>query len=158
MVRVKGIHRTIGTKIDIALAIIVVLLLSTFIKIFLVVKTFDFILFDIDVDTRIILAVAIVLSWLGMKFVSLALMMIIAVLSMVNVVNINQAMGIWGTVFVMCAFVGFLFYLSVEPAVIEARPYYKRVINNGMRKMKEDVGELGDVVKENHVKQNTEER
>ena len=147
VVKIKGIHRTIGTVTDIALMATCILLLATCIESLLTYQTFDLVLFDVNVDTRVILVFAVILSWLGLKLVSVVCMGVIFVFAISNIVKLSEAMGKWGIIFILSAFLGVLFYLSVEPAVVEAGPFYKKVIYTGINRVHGDVMDAGQSAK-----------
>lgn len=140
IVRFKGIHRTVGSWIDIVFCVLMILLLSTFIQAILEGKTIN--LFGITkftIDPKIILPIAIILSWLGLKLVSILCIASVGVLSLFNIKALSGAMGmIWGPLYVISSFVGIMLYLSVEPVMLETVAHFKKSIIRAMDYTKND--------------------
>lgn len=141
IVRFKGIQRAVSSWIDILFCVFAVLLLSSFVKTILVAKTIRlFGLTDITINTNVILPVAIILSWLGLRTVSLVCMGGVAMIALFNITALNTAMGnIFGPLYIICSFVGIMLYLSVEPAFIETLLQIKTVVARGMHRLSDDV-------------------
>ncbi len=146
LVRFKGIQRTIGSWIDIVLCVFSVLLTSSFIRIILVIKPITiFGKKEISIDTSWILLVAIVLSWLGLKIMSVVCIVGVGAFAFFNIAQLSEAMGpVWGTVYILCSFMGILFYISIEPAFIEALPYLKKSGRNGLNYLRDDMVKAGN--------------
>lgn len=130
IVRFKGIHRTVGSWIDITFSILMILLLSTFIQTILVEKTINlFWIAELTIDAKIILPIAIILSWLGLKLVSIICIASVGILALFNITALSSAMGmIWGPLYVISSFMGIMLYLSVEPVMIETVSNLKKSI------------------------------
>lgn len=149
IVRFKGIHRAFETWWDVLLCVLIVLLLSSFIQTLLVTKNINVLgMNGISIDTSMVVFIAIILSWCGLKLVSTICMVGVGLLAMFNIMGLSNAMGpIWGPMYVICAFVGVLFYASVEPAIVEALPYIRSSIRSGIGYVKQDVMFAGNTVK-----------
>lgn len=149
IVRFKGVQRTIGSWIDIVFCFVIVILLSSFIQTILVTKTFNILLIkEVSINTKMVLPIAIILSWLGLKQVSAACIVGIGVLSFFNITALSNAMGcIYGPAYIIGAFMGILFYLSIEPALIEALPHFKKSVRSGLNCMRNDFVEAGNSAK-----------
>jgi|GEM_PF-625410 hypothetical protein len=119
VVRFKGLSRTFKSAIDIMYAILIILLLGSIIHIILVEETFTILGFiKFNVSTNVVLIIAIILSWLGVKLASYACIGFVMVIGLLNMFTLNNAMGnIWGPMYVICAFIGISLYLSNEPEV-----------------------------------------
>lgn len=145
VVRFKGIPRAFETKLDIVLCVSVILLLSSFIQTLLVTKNINILgLKEIPIDTKIVILFAIVLSWFGLKLVSAICMMGVGILAIFNIATLSNAMGnLFGPLYIISAFIGIVLYLSIEPAVIEALPYLRKSVNNGIDYLKRDFIEAG---------------
>ena len=141
VVRFKGIQRTVSSWIDILFCVFTVLLLSTFVKTILVTKTISLLgLTDITISTNVVLPVAIVLSWLGLKIVSLVCMGGVAIIALFNITALNTAMGtVFGPLYIICSFVGIMMYLSVEPAFVETLLQVRNVASRGLHRLSGDV-------------------
>ena len=141
IVRFKGIQRAVNSWIDILFCVFTILLLSTFVKTILVTKTIClFGLTDITINTNVILPVAIILSWLGLRIVSLVCMGGVAIIALFNITALNAAMGtIFGPLYIICSFIGIMMYLSVEPAFVETLLQVKNAATRGMHRLSGDV-------------------
>ena len=148
VVRIKGIPRTVSSWIDIMFSVCSVLLLSTFIKTILVTETISLLgLGEVSVSTNVILPVAIILSWLGLKIVSLACMATILVIALFNITVLNVAMGmICGPLYIICAFVGIMLYLSIEPAFIETLSQFRRTALKSLDYIGRDISHAKDKI------------
>ena len=141
VVRFKGIQRTVSSWIDILFCIFTVLLLSTFVKTILVTKTISLLgLKSITISTNIVLPVAIILSWLGLKVVSLICMGGVTIIALFNITALNTAMGtIFGPLYIICSFMGIMMYLSVEPAFVETLHQVKYTAVKGIHHLNDDI-------------------
>ena len=84
--------------------------------------------------------VAIILSWLGLKIVSLVCMGGITIFALFNMAELSAAMGaFWGPLYILCSFIGILMYLSVEPACDEALLQIKYAARKGLNHLNGDV-------------------
>lgn len=167
IVRFKGVKRTVSSYIDVLFCVFVILLLSTFIRTLMVTKTIAFPGLDsITVNTGIVIPVIVVLSWLGLKIVSLTLMIFVALVALFNVISLNEAMGnFWGSVYIICATLGLMLYLSVEPAFEESMVAIKMLSVNGLKYINKDMIEAknrvvsisSDISKKRDKKKRTQE-
>ena len=143
IVRFKGIQRTVNSWIDILFCVFSVLLLSSFVKTILVTKTISLLgITEITISTNVVLPVAIILSWLGLKIVSLTCMAGVSIIALFNITALNEAMGmICGPLYVICSFVGIMLYLSVEPAFVESLSHFKMAATKGLNYISNDVSQ-----------------
>lgn len=141
VVRFKGVQRTVLSWIDILLAIVSSLLLATFIKAILIESQISFFgICKFDINTNIILIVSVLLSWLGLKAISLVCMGVVIVCALSNITNLNAAMGfIWGPIYVICSFIGIISYIAIEPAFMESRHFVKNFTKNRINHLNNDV-------------------
>lgn len=140
VVRFKGIKRVGESWIDIVFCVLLVLVLSTFVRTILVEKNLKF--FgngEFTVDTTVLLVVATILSWFGLKVISLISMCAVTVIALFNIVSLNNAMGFFGSVYMICAFVGILLYLAVEPALPEIISQIRYTTKDGYRYLSSDI-------------------
>ncbi len=150
VIRFKGIQRTVGSKIDIIFMILLTLLLSSFVKIILCEKEFTlFKIINFSVNTNVVLIVAVILSWLGLKLVSLGCVSLVIICALGNITSLNAAMGsFWGTVYVISSFLGIVMYSSVEPAFMDIKKYIYRFTKKSINYLERDV----TVAKEHAIK------
>lgn len=147
VVRSKGIQRTFESWIDIVFCILLVFLLSSYVKAILVTKTISiFGIKVLSVNTNIFLIGAMILSWLGLKVVGILSIMVVIVCAFINICSLNEAMGLYGALYIICTLVGVLLYLYVEPVVVEAFYKYKTIIKVGKDNMRKDLLEAGNKV------------
>lgn len=161
VVRFKGIQRTIQSFVDVFLCLQIILLFSSFTEVLLYTKTIDLKLVEISIDSKIVLTIAIIMSWFGLKLVSVLCLSGVGILSLVRITELNEAMGsLWGTLYIVCAFFGILFYLSIEPAVNEMSMAIKKGVYKGKVFAKDDFEVLKKAVKplDNESKLEIEER
>ncbi len=141
VIRFKGIQRTVDSIYDILFAVVSAILFSTFIKILLFQTEISVLgIIKLSIDTNVILIVAVILSWLGLKIVSLSCIGIIVLLALGNIVGLNDAMGsIWGTIYIISSFLGIIMYASVEPAFLETRKSIYRFAKNSINRLNSDL-------------------
>ena len=137
-VRFKGIKRTIETPIDIAFAVLSILLLSSVFQLILRTKELKILGFVELPDSQKVLIITILASLLGVKLVSAICMVFIAFTTVSNLSAANEAMEFWGVIYVMCAFFGIILSLSVEPAILEAVPQIKNSFANTFKNAEKD--------------------
>ncbi len=143
VIRFKGIQRAVESKYDILFTIISTLLLSTFIKVLLFEDQIKILgIFNVSVNTNVILIAAVILSWLGLKIVSLSCIGIVVILALGNIVGLNNAMGtIWGSLYIISSFLGIIMYASIEPAFLETKSALLRFTKKSINYLSNDLGE-----------------
>lgn len=125
VIRVKGINNTFKNIPDFIISILCILVLASFIKIFLR----DSIVLTGWVGTMLkmvglnnsyfLIAIAVIFSWLGIKSIAGFMWIIIAILGMVELATAGEYMGEYiSAVFILSAFCGFIFYLKYEGKII----------------------------------------
>lgn len=145
VVRFKGIMRTMGSWVDIGFCIMFPLLLSTFIRTLMGTTSISVLgMFEIPIDTSVVFPVALILSWFGLKMMSVICITTIGILAIFNITALSESMGaIWGPLYVICAFISILLYCSVEPAIVEGLPHFGRTLGQGISNAKQDFVEAG---------------
>jgi len=125
VIRVKGINNTFKNVPDFIISILCILVLASFIKIFLrdsVVLTgwVGMMLKMVGLNNSyLLIAGAVIFSWLGIKIIAGVVWIIIAILGMVELATAGEYMGEYiSVVFVLSAFCGFIFYLKYEGKII----------------------------------------
>lgn len=142
VIRFKGIKRTVESKYDILFTIVSTLLLSTFIKALLFEQQISLLFFKVPVNTNVILIIAVIMSWLGLKIVSLSCIGILVILALGNIVGLNNAMGpLWGTVYVLSSFLGVIMYASVEPVFLESTSSFFRFAKKNINHLNNDLSQ-----------------
>lgn len=147
VMRFKGIQRTVQSKIDILFAIVSVILLSTFIRILLLETDISLLggIIKIPINTYIVLIVAAILSWLGLKLVSLTSIGLVIILALGNIVGLNDAMGaLWGTIYVISSFLGIIMYASIEPAFMEIKSNFYHFTKRSINHLNDDLLQAKD--------------
>lgn len=141
VIRFKGVQRTVSSWIDIVYCVFNVLLMSSFIRTILSSSSLNILgLFSINIDTNILLIIAIAFSWLGLKFVSLSCIAGISIFALLNISALNLAMGhIYGPIYIISSFIGILFYLSIEPALSEMTNNFKNFTQKSIYKINDDL-------------------
>lgn len=149
IIRVKGIQKTVGSWIDIVFCIMNILLFSSFIKVMLAEKFIMlFGVIKVPIDTNMILLAVILLSWVGLKLLSVVCMGIVIILSVSNLSLLGDAMGsIYGPMYIICAFVGLLLYLNIEPVFFDILSNIGKTAKKGFDYMRKDFAIAGNEVK-----------
>ena len=125
VIRVKGINNTFKNIPDFIISILCILVLASFIKIFLrdsIVLTgwvgMMLKMFGLN-NSYFLIAGAVIFSWLGIRTIAGVVWIIIAILGMVELATAGEYMGEYiSVVFVLSAFCGFIFYLKYEGKII----------------------------------------
>lgn len=125
VIRVKGINNTFKNIPDFIISILCILVLASFIKIFLrdsIVLTgwVGTMLKMLGLNNSYILITgAVIFSWLGIRGIAGFMWIIIAILGMVELATAGEYMGEYiSAVFILSAFCGFIFYLKYEGKII----------------------------------------
>lgn len=125
VIRVKGINNTFKNIPDFIISILCILVLASFIKIFLrdsIVLTgwVGAMLKMLGLNNSYILITgAVIFSWLGIRGIAGFMWIIIAILGMVELATAGEYMGEYiSVVFILSAFCGFIFYLKYEGKII----------------------------------------
>lgn len=162
VIRIKGVERTLGSWIDVVYCLLNILLLASFIKIILFNDELSFLgFFNIPIDSTYLMIGALVLSWLGLKLVSVICMGLVCILALFNINLLNEAMGsLWGIVYVLCSFFGILIYFRNEPAIYELKQGTKSITSRGMNYIDNDLHEAHTQAShfENHIKDKLEKK
>lgn len=144
VIRIKGLQR-MTEYTDLAFMVLSILLFSSFIQCILLNSTFKIVIWEVPIDCRLLLIASMLLSWLGMKLLSVGCMLVIVVCAFFKILVLNEAMGnLWGPAYVICAAVGIITYLMVEPAVQEMLPYYQNCAQRAMMGWKTDASNAGN--------------
>lgn len=143
VIRFKGLQR-MSDCTDWIFFILSVLLLSSFIQSILSSREFQIPIIRTYIDCRMLFVLAMILSWLGLKILSVGCMAFIVLCGFFKIISLNVAMGnIWGTVYAMGAAVGIILYLVIEPAIQEMLPYYHKCAQRTFMGMKDNIYEAG---------------
>ena len=125
VIRVKGINNTFKNVTDFIVSILCILVLASFIKMFLadsVISTgwIGIILNKIGLNNSyFLIAGAVLFSWLGIRAIAGFMWIIIAILGMVELATAGEYMGEYvSAIFILSAFSGFVFYLKYEGKLI----------------------------------------
>ena len=125
IIRVKGINNTFKSIPDFIISILCILVLASFIKIFLrdsIVLTgwVGTMLKMLGLNNSYLLITGtVIFSWLGIRGIAGFMWIIIAILGMVELATAGEYMGEYiSAVFILSAFCGFIFYLKYEGKII----------------------------------------
>ena len=120
--------------------VLITLLFASFIKAIIITKTIHIPgLPEFTLSTNVILPVVLFLSWLGLKGVSLACMGLISVTALYNIATLNNAMGNWGPIYLLCAVVGIILYMYAEPTFQESMYRFRNITARGLNSVKSDI-------------------
>ena len=144
VVRIKGLKNVLESIREIVVCILVLMLLASLVQIFLGTNEFKILGKELfSFDSKMLLIVAILLSWLGVKFVSVISLGLVVVCALIKLSIVSEAMGIWGIVYVLSGFIGIILYLKTEPLVVAAWPFYRKSLNAQISYLKNDISEAG---------------
>ena len=125
IIRVKGISNTFKNIPDFIISILCILVLASFIKIFLrdsltLTGWIGMILKNTGLNNSyLLIAGAVIFSWLGIKSIAGYIWIIIAILGMLELATAGEYMGEYiSAVFILSSFCGFVFYLKYEGKII----------------------------------------
>lgn len=125
VIRVKGLKNTFKNGLDTIISILFIFVLGSFIKVFArdsvdTTGIISSILKKIGFGNNYLLILAaVVVSWIGMRQVSGFIWVAVILLGTVELFTMGDYMGTFKSVlFIMSAFIGFIFYLKYEGAVI----------------------------------------
>jgi len=142
VVRFKGIKKICDNISEIFLIVTLILLVSSVIKILL--QNVEFKIFGLkiwDIDTTTVLELAGILSWCGMKLVSVICLAAVVAAALSNISLVSEVMGIFGAVYVLFAFVGILLFFYSDPNLMNVFPHYKKSIYNSTNYLKNEYQE-----------------
>jgi len=142
VVRFKGIKKICDNISEIFLIVTLILLVSSVIKILL--QNVEFKIFGLkiwDIDTTTVLVLAGILSWCGMKLVSVICLAAVVAAALSNISLVSEVMGIFGAVYVLFAFVGILLFFYSDPNLMNVFPHYKKSIYNSTNYLKNEYQE-----------------
>ncbi|MGP1438902.1 MAG: hypothetical protein ACTTKH_07510 [Treponema sp.] len=139
VIRVKGISNTFKNIPDFIISILCILVLGSFIKIFLAdsVVSVGWVGWALEKmglnNSHLLIAIAIIFSWIGIKSIAGFMWIIIAILGMVELATAGEYMGEYiSAVFILSSFCGFIFYLKYEG----------KIVINSFSKMASNVGKM----------------
>lgn len=148
VVRFKGVHRIVTSENDIALCLCVILLFASFVQtilaedITLIPKTL--LTKELSIDSYHLLFATILLSWIGVKIVSAACFLLVAIAAFSSIMSLSDAMGsLFGPLYILSSFFGLLFYISVEPAASEALYHIKASARAAKKYVENDFHQAG---------------
>lgn len=147
ILRFKGFKTMIESWVDLGYCIVIPFLFSTFVRVLFVSDKIG--IFGFEVDASMLFPIAIVLSLLGVKVMSVLSMGAIFILALFNMTKLNESMGaIWGPAYAICSFVGILLYCSIEPAFRKGFLHFAENLKYGIQHEEQDFVEASDSVKQ----------
>lgn len=151
VIRVKGISNTFKNIPDFVISILCILVLASFIKIFLrdsIVSSglLGMILKMLGLNNSyLLIAGAVIFSWLGIKIIAGVMWIIIAMLGMIELATAGEYMGEYISVlFILSSFCGFIFYLKYEGKVIINS--FANITKNVTRHVMVDINETKNAI------------
>lgn len=143
IIRLKGLANSFKSPSDTILSLLTVLFCASFLSYFCGDTTIDFPgpVKDLYIPGKTLLLIAIAASWLGISAVAGFIWIFLFILSAVRIAEGDTAMGIWGAVYILSAFVGIILQLkqqnagfraSLQQDFISASARMKRQVVNDM--------------------------
>jgi len=100
--KIRMLSNSYETTLTIIMTVLNILLCASFLSIF--VGDVNWTIFTID--SRIFLMIAIIFSWVGMRSVAGFVWIILFCFSLFRMIQVDEAMGNWGVVYIIAAFLG----------------------------------------------------
>jgi len=118
VLRVKGLQNSFNSLKATVLSILTIFLCSSFLNFFIGDMKFRLppLIKELVIPGKIILAVAFLLSWLGVAFIAKIAWVVLFVFAAIQIMIGDAAMGFWGNVYVITAFLGIVFQLKRQGA------------------------------------------
>lgn len=140
IIRFKGLKEIFCSWYDLIYCVLILLFVSSLIRCVLVTSEINLLwIFNIKIDTNLILICGLVLSWLGVKIVSTVCFIIVGLFAVLSTIKLNVAMGnLWGTVYVISSFVGLCMYLANDPDLMLMTKALKSTVNNSLNYVQSD--------------------
>lgn len=149
LVRFKGIPNMFRSWTDIVFCPLLVLLFSSFVQALFSTTALKFLGFTLPFDSKTLLLVSVLLSWLGFRFMSVICTIVIFILSIGNLLGLDAAMGsIFGPIYIIASFIGLVSYMSTEPAFHEGMISFGNNVGRSAGNFRSDFNYAKDVVKE----------
>jgi len=114
IIRIKGLQNSFNNAADTILSCLTILFCSSFLNFFIGDVKIQILWFELFISGKHILAVAFLLSWLGVSFIAKFVWIALFVLAAARILLGDAAMGIWGVVYVLSAFLGIVFQLKQQ--------------------------------------------
>ena len=91
--------------------------------------------------TSYLIGAAVILSWLGLRSVAGFGWILVFAAAVINAVSASEAMGVYGFIFIVTAFLGLVFHADLAPnkLVTEILKEYRQQTDKVTNKVKEDI-------------------
>ncbi len=140
IIRLKGIEELTQSFTDVALCVLSILLFASLFNLALDGEA----VLGLNSSTMyLLLILGAFFSTVKEKLAAVICIFIVMLASLGNIIGYSDAMGIWGIVYIMCAFLGFLFHFSIEPQVLASLPQMGKMLKKHGNNFKSDVVEAG---------------
>ena len=119
VIRIKGLKNSFNSVIETAGTMLTIIFVASFTAIFIgetsiPIKLGPFINFTIPISGHLLLLLATLLSWLGIAVIARFVWVALFGLAALRLVAADAAMGIWGMIYIISAFLGIIFQLKQE--------------------------------------------
>jgi len=150
IIRVKGLHNSFNNASQTVLSLLTILFCASFLNMFIGEAQFKFLWFDITISGNVILAIAFLFSWLGISSVAGFVWIVLFIWAVTRIIKIDNAMGIWGLMYILSAFLGIVFQLKQqsEDFLRSIGREIKGIGAQSHRKVFKDIGKSSDFVKD----------
>jgi hypothetical protein len=136
VIRLKGLHNSFCSPSDTILSLLTILFCSSFINFFLN-----------DNFGKILLLVSLLLSWLGLKFIAGIVWIVLIAFVGTRVMVANTAMGVWGSLYILSAFLGIVLQLKQVNLLRDIGREFKSMASRAHYKIFNDVSSVTDFTK-----------
>ena len=140
IVRFKGFNRTFQSKLDLIVCPLLVIIISAILKIILQTKHLKFFgIFDLAISPHLVLGMAMILSWLGLKMGSYICYLLLGIFAVSNLSAFSAAMGsVWGPVFILTSYISTGIYIASDPLLRMIVPEVLNSVNRGNVQLKNE--------------------
>ena len=147
IIRLKGLQNSFSGFSDILLSVLTILFCSSFVNFFLN-----------DNTGKIILIVSLLLSWLGLKVIAGIVWIVLIVLVGIQIFLVNAAMGIWGSFYVLSAFLGIVFQLKQMDMnlIRDIGRDFMSIGSRTHRRIFRDINSISDYIKRDKITETQE--
>ena len=148
VLRYKGIRNMFKSWTDVLFCPLLILLFSSFVQALFATTTLKLFIWEVPFDAKLLLFVTMLLSWLGMRIMSVLCIVVLMLFSIGNLYAVSAAMGnLFGTIYVIASFIGIIAYAATEPAFYYGLKSFTNDTLRGTSQFRNDLSYTKDAVK-----------
>jgi hypothetical protein len=116
IIRIKGLQNSFNNASETILSCLTILFCASFISFFCGETKIQILWFKIFISGKILLTIAVLLSWVGMAAVAGLVWIFLFILAGARLLIGDAAMGFWGNIYALSGFLGIVFQLKQQNA------------------------------------------